>query len=72
MNAMHDLVKSISDLEVLAKQRLKSDCTEEFARLTLLLQLSRYGVCTCHCHFSDSVYHGAAPCCGNAKLAPEI
>lgn len=69
---MHDLVKSISDLEVLAKQRLKSDFTAEFERLKLLNQLSRYGVCTCHCHFSDSVYHGAAPCCGNARLALEI
>ncbi len=69
---MDDLVKSISSLEALAKQRLKSDSSDELARLTLLNQLSRYGVCTCHCHFSNSVYHGAAPCCGNAKLSLEI
>ena len=69
---MHDSVKSISDLEALAKQRLKSDFFAEFERLKLLNQLSRFGVCTCHCHFSNSVYHGAAPCCGNAKLALEI
>ena len=69
---MHDFVKSISDLEGLAKQRLRSDSTSEFERLKLLEQLSRYGVCTCHCHFSHSVYHGAEPCCGNAKLALEI
>ncbi len=69
---MHELVKSIADLEVLAKQRLESHSSAEFARLKLLSQLSHFGVCTCHCHFSNSVYHGAAPCCGNAKLTLEI
>jgi hypothetical protein len=69
--AMHRLLESISDLEGLAKARLNQNITAEIERLKLLNQLVRYGVCTCHCHFSSSVYHSAAPCCANAKLTAE-
>ena len=70
-NAMHRLRKSISELEGLAKARLNQNITAEIERLKLLNQLVRYGVCTCHCHFSSSVYHSAAPCCANAKMTAE-
>jgi hypothetical protein len=65
---MRDLMDSISYLEDIAKERLAKNVTAEVERLKLLNQLIRYGVCTCPCHFSTSVYHGAEPCCGNAKL----
>jgi hypothetical protein len=61
--------KSISDLSKLAEHRLRKRTSAELERLRLLNQLIRFGVCTCHCHFSDSVFHSAAACCGNAKLA---
>jgi hypothetical protein len=70
-NAMHRLLGSISDLEGLAKARLNQNIAAEIERLKLLNQLVRYGVCTCHCHFSSSVYHSAAPCCANAKMTAE-
>jgi hypothetical protein len=66
---MRGLMKSISRLEEIAKERLKENTTAEFEHLTLLTQLSRYGVCACQCHFSASFYHSQAPCCGNAKAA---
>jgi hypothetical protein len=65
---MHDSMKSISYLEDIAKERLETNVPAEVERLKLLNQLIRYGVCTCQCHFSTSVYHSAVPCCGNAKL----
>jgi hypothetical protein len=65
---MHDSMKCIAHLENIAKERLEKDVFAESTRLKLLGQLIRYGVCTCHCHFSTSVYHSAVPCCGNAKL----
>ena len=70
-NAMHRLLESISELEGLAKARLNQNIAAETERLKLLNQLVRYGVCTCHCHFSCSVYHSAAPCCANAKMTAE-
>jgi hypothetical protein len=70
-NAMHRLLGSISVLEGLAKARLNQNIAAEIERLKLLNQLVRYGVCTCHCHFSSSVYHSAAPCCANAKMTAE-
>jgi hypothetical protein len=67
---MDDWMSGISQLEALAKERLRRHQCAEFERVKLLHQLARYGVCTCHCHFSDSVVHtAAAPCCGNAKTA---
>jgi len=68
---MHRLLGSISVLEGLAKARLNQNIAAEIERLKLLNQLVRYGVCTCHCHFSSSVYHSAAPCCANAKMTAE-
>ncbi len=65
---MHDLLASISQLENLAKRNLKNIETANLQRLKEVIQLVRYGVCTCHCHYSTSVYHAAAPCCGNAKI----
>jgi len=64
---MHTLLKSISNLEGIVKERLNKDSTAEFERLKLLEQLVRFGVCTCQCHSSTSVYHSAAPCCANAN-----
>lgn len=69
---MRNLMKGISDLEGIAKKSLEKNVTAEFERLTLLNQLIRYGVCTCQCHFSTSVYHSAVPCCANAKLTTKI
>jgi len=66
---MHQLLKSISCLEDMVKERMRKDVAAEFERLELLTQLIRYGVCTCQCHFSLNVYHGAEPCCGNARLS---
>ncbi len=65
---MHESMRGISQLESIAKERLRKDVFAEFERLQSLQQLIRYGVCTCHCHFSNSVFHSAAPCCGNARL----
>ncbi len=65
---MHDSMESISHLENMAKERLRKNVSADLERLNLLTQLIRYGVCTCHCHFSTSVYHSAAPCCANARL----
>jgi hypothetical protein len=69
---MHDSMKSISYLEDIAKERLETNVPAEVERLKLLNQLIRYGVCTCQCHFSISVYHSAVPCCGNAKLTTKV
>ena len=69
---MHNLMKSIANLEALAKQHLERNVTADFERLQLLKQLVRYGICTCQCHFSTSVYHSAAPCCGNGQLADDM
>jgi hypothetical protein len=68
---LHHLLKSIANLEDLAKEGLGRNSAAELERLKLLEQLVRYGVCTCHCHLSTSVYHSAAPCCGNARQAAE-
>ncbi len=65
---MHDLLASISQLENLAKRHLKNIESANYERFKEVTQLVRYGVCTCHCHFSTSVYHAASPCCGNAKM----
>jgi hypothetical protein len=63
---------NVSDLNKLVKRHMQTeDLASEFERFTLVEQLIRYGVCTCHCHFSTNVYHGAEPCCGNAKLTLE-
>ncbi len=69
---MNNLMESIKHLENIAKERLQKNVTVEFERLKEVNQLIRYGVCTCQCHFSTSVYHSAMPCCGNAKLKPTI
>jgi len=68
MHSLHDMMASIDDLEKIAKRRLQKNGSANFDRLKFLNQLIQYGVCTCHCHFSTSVYHSAEPCCGNAKL----
>jgi hypothetical protein len=68
---MDYILKSISLLNSLARERLQKDIVSEHERWKLLDQLIRYGVCTCHCHFSANVYHSAEPCCGNARLATE-
>jgi hypothetical protein len=65
---MHDSMEGISNLENIAKDRLRKNVAADLERLNLLTQLIRYGVCTCHCHYSTSVYHSAAPCCANARL----
>ena len=72
MHKLQDLMASIADLENIAKGRLQKNASADRERLKMLSQLIQYGVCTCHCHFSTSVYHSAAPCCGNAKLKPTI
>jgi hypothetical protein len=69
---MHDFMASISDLENIAKERLQKNGSANCERLNELSQLIQYGVCTCHCHFSTSVYHSAVPCCGNAKLKATV
>jgi hypothetical protein len=67
---MHDWISGISYLEALAKERVRRNQSVAFEHLKLLHQLIRYGVCTCHCHFSSNVSHSAAvPCCGNARTA---
>ena len=68
---MHTLLKSISNLESIVKERLNQNFAAEFERIKLLEQLVRFGVCTCHCHFSASVSHSAAPCCDNANITAE-
>jgi hypothetical protein len=68
---MHTLLKSISNLECIIKERLNKDSVVEFERLKLLEQLVRFGVCTCQCHFSTNVSHSAAPCCVNARMTAE-
>jgi hypothetical protein len=70
-NAMRELLESISTLESFAKARLNQSIPAEVERLKLLNQLVRYGVCTCHCHFSSNVSHSAVPCCANAMLTAE-
>ena len=72
MNNLRDLMASISDLENIAKERLQKHATANFERLKFVNQLIKYGVCTCHCHFSTSVYHSDSPCCGNAKLKATV
>jgi hypothetical protein len=69
---MHDSIEGISYFENIAAENQKKYVTAQNERLTFLTQLIRYGVCTCHCHFSTSVFHGAEPCCGNAKIKPEL
>jgi hypothetical protein len=71
--AMHNhTIKGVSYLEDMAKARLQQDEFAEIQRLTALGQLIRFGVCTCHCHFSSNVFHSAAPCCGNARLKTPV
>ncbi len=72
MHNLHDLMASISHLENIAKERLQRNAAANSERLRLLNQLTRYGICTCHCHFSTSVYHSACQCCGNAQLTTKI
>jgi hypothetical protein len=72
MHDFHDLMASISCLENIAKERLQENAAANSGRLKFLIQLARYGVCTCHCHFSTSVSHSAAPCCGNARMTIKI
>jgi hypothetical protein len=72
MHDLHDLMKNVSCLENLAKERLQSNVAANSERLKFLTQFMRYGICTCHCHFSTSVYHSAVPCCGNAKLTAKM
>jgi hypothetical protein len=67
MRNLHDLMASISHLENIAKERLQRNAAANSERLSLLKQLTRYGICTCHCHFSTSVYI-ACHCCGNRYL----
>jgi hypothetical protein len=65
---MHNSIEGISYFEIIAAENQRKHITAQNERLTFLTQLIRYGVCTCHCHFSTSVFHSAEPCCGNAKL----
>ena len=60
MHKLQDLMASISDLENIAKEHLQKNASANRERLKLLNQLIQYGVCTCHCHFSDSVSITAA------------
>ncbi len=69
---MHNLLKSVSILEELVKEHLATKRGSEFEGLNLSNQLIQYGVCTCECHFSASVFHSAAPCCGNARRTAEF
>jgi hypothetical protein len=71
MHYLHDLMASISHLETIAKERLQKNVAANSGRMRLLDQLTRYGICTCHCHFSASVYL-TCQCCGNAQLIAEI
>jgi hypothetical protein len=48
-------MKSIANLEALAKQHLERNVTADFERLQLLKQLVRYGICTCQCSVPVSI-----------------
>ena len=72
MRYLPDLMATISHLETIAKGRLQRNAAANSERLRLLDQLTRYGICTCHCHFSASVYLSACQCCGNAQLITKI
>jgi hypothetical protein len=63
---MSELLQSIQHLETIAKARL----AERRAATVdpLRIQLARYGVCACSCHFSESTVHSGQACCGNARL----
>jgi hypothetical protein len=71
-NAVYNVLKGVSKLEELAKEHLREKWNSGFERRALLNQLIQYGVCACECHFSASVSHSAAPCCGNARRTAEI
>ena len=72
MHDLQNLMESISYLESIVKERLQKNAAANSERLKFLNQFARYGICPCHCHFSNSVFHSAAPCCGNAKLIDSI
>jgi hypothetical protein len=72
MHDLHELMQSIARLERLVKERLQKNAAANSERLRLLNQLTRYGICTCHCHFSTAVYLSACQCCGNAQLTTKI
>ena len=72
MHYLLDLMASISQLETIANERLQRNVAANSERLRHLDQLTRYGICTCHCHFSTSVYLSACQCCGNAQLITKL
>jgi hypothetical protein len=63
---MSELLQSIQHLEMLAKARIA-----ERRKATvdpLRIQLARYGVCGCSCHFNAGMVHTEQGCCGNARM----
>jgi hypothetical protein len=63
------LIQSVRQLEMLAKARLaerrKAACEVD----PMLVQLARFGVCTCSCHFNANTAHTGEACCPNATIA---
>jgi hypothetical protein len=64
-----ELLESIQRLERLTKARLAERRNAAERVDPLRVQLVRYGVCTCSCHFTEHTTHTGEPCCGNAQLA---
>jgi hypothetical protein len=63
------LLRTVQQLEMLAKARLAERRQGADEADPMLVQLARYGVCTCSCHFNRNTAHSGEPCCENATVA---
>jgi hypothetical protein len=61
-----ELLQSIQHLETLAKARLAERRTGPID--VMRIQLARFGVCACSCHFHPATVHTGQGCCGNARI----
>jgi hypothetical protein len=64
-----ELLLSVQHLETLAKARLVERRKGAQAVDPARIQLARYGICTCSCHFTENTAHTGEPCCGNARVS---
>jgi hypothetical protein len=64
-----ELLHSVRQLETLAKARLVERRKGAEVVDPARIQLARYGICTCSCHFTENTAHTGEPCCGNARVA---
>jgi hypothetical protein len=67
--AISTLLQSVQQFETLAKARLAERRKGAESVDLIRIQLLRYGVCTCSCHFTKNTMHTGEPCCGNARTA---